>query len=467
MNKVICTGKYIFGLIATVVLSAVLLLGGCSSNGDKNVKQADKTAKGNRQNAVMNIYIPSIDNKTINAIEEFNSTNSVKIKPIMLENEDQGKQYREKIVAAIVSGDGPDIILDNAQWFPALWKMAGNKAFQDFDELIKKDEEFKLEDYRESVMNAGIVNGKRYFLPLGFDIPLFWTTKNLAKQNGIQIDDSNFTWNDFEKLASKSIGKSGKESKKYFVGLDFSFADIFRSSWLKWIDLKNKKTNFTSDEFISLLEMYKRIYSTICPNEEIWKYTDYHFGLLKNNSLILVDGNQLTAPEQLWTDNSIADRYLDSEIEISPYPTIDVDDKYSSQISRFAAIGIYSKYKNEAFSFIKLLLSDKYQASNIVDSYSLAPVKKLSFEKMIKKYTGEAGGSQKITWNQKEYRSVSIPQELTSRINKYINAVDFELMDSNIVEIVDLEVKAYISGKQHAKQTAAAIDQKVTLYLNE
>ena len=446
----------------------ILLLGGCNNNSSNSETKVNKLENSKKQTVSMKMYVYSYDKRTLNAIDDFNYTSEVKIKPILLNDENDGKQYREKIVASILSGDGPDIILDSAYWFPALWKVAGNSAFLDLNETIQKDKEFKLANYRENVMDAGIIDGKRYFMPLGLDIPLLWTTDKLLQQSGIQINGNKFTWNDFEKYALQSTNNISKDSKKYFVGFDFNFADILKSSWSKWVDLRNKKSYFDSTEFINTLEMYKKIYPTICPNEELVQFPGLHFDMLENKSLLIVDGSSEASPYQLWSNNSIVNKRLNSKMEILSYPSIGIYEKISAQIDRFVAIGIYSRNKNEAFNFIKLLLSEKYQGVNTDDVYNTyAPVNKLAYESMIKEYTSETSKNKTVMWKQQDYMSVPIPKELISKTDTYINSMNFEFMDVNIVDIVDIEVKAYISGKQDAKQTAKSINGKVTLYLNE
>lgn len=452
-------------LIGGLIYAALLMFTGCINGNEGQDVNTNAINNPVKRSEAMDIYVYSYDVKTIKAIEEFNSQSQIKISMTELKDESDARQYREKIVTSMLAGNGPDIVLDNAYWFPALWKNIKNGVFYDLNELIEKDKQFNIRDYNESVLDEGRVNSKRYFIPLEFNIPILWSTDKAIKQNDISIGKNGFTWEDFRNNALKCNNKNGV--KKYFVGFDFTFSSIVRSSWAEWVDLVNKKTNFDSDEFITLLKDYKEIYPTICPNEKILNLPGIYFDLLENESLIMVNGSLEASPYQLWNQNSAVNALLDAKMEIYPYPSITAQKKINAQIGRFAAIGSYSGYKNEAFCFIKLLLSDKYQGMDVDGNSFGAPVNQYSFNKLIKILSGEEGRNKALTFKSETIKSIPLQENLIINLNKCISNTKFKIMDVNIVDMIDQEVSDFMEGKQSAEQTAKRINDRVRIYINE
>ena len=79
-----------------------------------------------------------------------------------------------------MSGDGPDIIsLDQPLPFE---KLIENHAFADVDELINTyGSNIDFNDYNTKVMESGIVNRKRYFVPFFYCPNIFISTQEKLK----------------------------------------------------------------------------------------------------------------------------------------------------------------------------------------------------------------------------------------------------------------------------------------------
>lgn len=86
-----------------------------------------------------------------------------------------------KISTEVMSGDGPDIIsLDQPLPFE---KLIENHAFADVDELINTyGSNIDFNDYNTKVMESGIVNRKRYFVPFFYCPNIFISTQEKLKE---------------------------------------------------------------------------------------------------------------------------------------------------------------------------------------------------------------------------------------------------------------------------------------------
>lgn len=126
------------------------------------------------------------------------------------------------------------------------------------------------------------------------------------------------------------------------------------------------------------------------------------------------------------------------------YPTINGEKHINVFASELVAITTKCKYKEEASDFIKIILSEENQANETI----AVPVMDSVFNKQI----------EYIKNNEKVGSQIS---------DLFQNIAGCTLSDGNVSSILNKELPDFISGKKSAEQTAKAIDEKVTLYLNE
>ena len=91
------------------------------------------------------------------------STEDMKIK--LIEFEDY-ETMSERLNIEVMSGGGPDLF-SNYMNLP-FEKLIQNGAFRDLNELIENDtaeDKIDLDNYNQAIMDAGVYDGKRYYLP--------------------------------------------------------------------------------------------------------------------------------------------------------------------------------------------------------------------------------------------------------------------------------------------------------------
>ncbi len=126
---------------------------------------------------IINMYVRSYNTRTLSAIKEFNSASKVQIHTSVINTDEiSTSEYKNKLTTSILAGEGPDIILDLVSSFPSLNKIVENKVFCDLDQYVNNDAHFNLSDYYNKVLDCGITNGQRYYIPLNFRIPILWSS---------------------------------------------------------------------------------------------------------------------------------------------------------------------------------------------------------------------------------------------------------------------------------------------------
>ncbi|HEX2925161.1 MAG TPA: ABC transporter substrate-binding protein [Ruminiclostridium sp.] len=456
-----------FLVLFLMLLSILVSCSKGENTAEKSSMEKSTMTKASGSNQ-MSIYIPENDTLLLNAVAEFNSKNMNSQIAVNEFNYATGiEEIRNKITTALTVGEGPDIIywIDD-RMFPSVRKMLESGAFCDLNTLIEKDPEIKLSDYNRTVLNSGIINGKRYAIPLSYTIPSLWTTKNILARNNIRIDSSKWTWKDFFAEAKKYMDKN-KGRKNYFVvypsdAPQYIMGDICSSL----VNYKNKKTNFNSSKFIGFLKDYKAVSASFCPSDENVTGKEFKNSII-NNSIVTSSTYGYISPDIMFNLNSELAKWLREEVFILGNPSLDESSHKSAYPNRVIGINSNCKSKEKAFDFIKILLSEGYQSSQYVHSI---PVSIKGYTNAVDRVTSaSAARGDKVSQLGGDWVDpVPLPSQAVKNLGDIISSINnCNIVDSKIVEIVSAEVTEYLKSNRSAEATAKIIDDKVLLYLNE
>lgn len=179
------------------------------------------------------------------------------------------EEMKLKMSTEIMAGEGPDIF-SLSQKLP-FEKMAANSTLLDVDELINTYySEINFDDYNTKVMESGVINGKRYFVPLAYSIDAFISTEEtLGKYNLVSTDFSYEALND-------ALSQSG-ESYSLFGSTEDNL-NFFYSFLAQFFDYNSSEIEFDTKDFSKSLDY---IYDLI--NNDTTNENSYYF-LYKNIS---------------------------------------------------------------------------------------------------------------------------------------------------------------------------------------
>ncbi len=247
----------------------------------------------------------------------------------------------------IMSGDGPDIIsLDQPLPFE---KLIENHAFADVDELINTyGSNIDFNDYNTKVMESGIVNRKRYFVPFFYCPNIFISTQEKLKEYDLNFSD--FSYKELSKQLSQekvSCSLFGNESDNY--SLLYSFIDSY-------VNFDNKTTNFDTNSFLENIDYIKKLINNDNTNENVY----YNLYNSENNGCIL------STPKLLFggTIGGVKTAYYNIFLQnITPaiLPNFSYENKITAYVECGIAINQNSDKKDKALRFIEYCLSEDVQ----------------------------------------------------------------------------------------------------------
>ena len=161
------------------------------------------------------------------------------------------EEMKLKMSTEIMAGEGPDIF-SLSQKLP-FEKLTDSKTIADVNELISEfSYDIGIDNCDSKIMDAGVIDGKRYFIPLFYSPDVFITTEETL--NKYNLTSSEFSF----KALSEKLSKNKKEYS-LFGSTDDNIA-FFYSFLDQYIDFNSGNTEFNSDKFSEDLDS---IYSLI------------------------------------------------------------------------------------------------------------------------------------------------------------------------------------------------------------
>lgn len=112
-------------------------------------------------------------------------------------------QYWTKLETAATGEVLPDIFWING---PNIVKYAANDMLVPLDELVESNN-IDLSVYPEGLIDIYTVDGKLYGIPKDWDLTALWYNKKLFDEKGVEYPNENWTWDDMVEAARKLTDK--------------------------------------------------------------------------------------------------------------------------------------------------------------------------------------------------------------------------------------------------------------------
>lgn len=426
-------------ITVSVCILMVLTLFGCNSENDNN-----------NNDDLLTIYVVN-ESPIIRLIDAYNDSNkSDKINVVEIQD---GDTLNSKLSAELMAGKGPDIVLYDSSYngISNMEKMMALDVFADYNELIKNDSSdssIDLKNYNEVVMDSGIYNGKRYFMPISYMPNFLITTTKLSDEYSIDTSKS-ITYEKSPKVLSKYLNKAKKsENMSGFYNVNEELYALIDSN----IDFFNKTNTLQSDKFLNNLNALSELILPADKNNSLG--TDPLELVLKGNTMF-ASLYQITGSEP----NGMGYIYYyfksNSQTPLIMNNLSDSEDTSSAFIDKGFLINNNSDKKESAFKFVKYMLSEDVQCNSEVG----LPVNKAAQKKLIEEIDLDSYNMEKDS-------------DYNNFISNYSNALDGinkcgfrnDYFNNSIINDV---VSKYVSGDITEKQFIKEIQGKTQLYLNE
>lgn len=201
--------------------------------------------------------------------EQFEADNpGVTVRIDILPTESQERSvYIQQLRTKILRGQGPDVYLlptstelmtDAASGyekvsveplFPDVVQAMTNGMFRDISSLYNADEDLGKESLQKTVMDAGVLEGKRYVLPLRYDIPVLYVDRNFAESRGISTE-----------IMTQNVDQIMMQAVQWDdPALAGAFSQMSTAVFTQWLDYANQSVSLDADTIAIFLGSYQAL----------------------------------------------------------------------------------------------------------------------------------------------------------------------------------------------------------------
>ena len=370
-----------------------------------------------------------------------------------------GDEEIKKFNAEIMSGKASDLIcLEGLPYKNYIDK----NTFVDISEIIRNDSTFDISQFYTNIIEACKYKGTLYAMPVSFSFDAVMVDKALTDGQGIRLEDS-WTWEVFAEAALKLVRDNNGDGKTDIYGVAKTdplklFDYIFSSRIKQFIDIENKQCHFDSEEFVKMLEMTKALSN----KETMHTKLDFNTLFDGESSRGTIGFNPVDDMSAFYY--TTLKYMMGDKAEVLAMP-LGSEKGLRTFDATMYAINNNSKLKEEAWAFIKFLISD-----DALDSYNT--INKNASENMMKEMMKvEYSCTSFITADSGEMKAI-ISESLTNKQFEQMKSIISSLGQLNeynlqLKSIMEGELKAYLSNQRSAKDVAKLIQNRVNIYLNE
>ncbi len=397
------------------------------------------------------------------------------------DDEQERLDYISKINTELMSGKGADVL---AMDILPYYKYADSGQLEDLQTYMKEDSSFDISDYRKTVLDAMKYHGGLYVMPLDymFDYIAYDTTFFTGKEKQRLQGSSKFTY--------KQLIQSGKipfqranistagQIRMFRLTEPQMFRKLLRLDYGNYIDIENRKVNFTDGSFVKLLESVREYGEKgyLEADSESGQLTIEDFEKIKQEKLLFkIKGSYSLLSDVLRStgkkdfssfDTSGGDENNDKILGVLANENGDINLDYMQ------AYGINSNSKNKtlAWAFIKFLMSEKMQSST---EFSGLPINNKALKEKVKMDISDILGISSDKGSENQNKELTETQRKVydyylKSVNDFSDELNhYTIQDDTVKEMINTEVTYYFDGSKKATEVASTLQEKIQLYLNE
>lgn len=372
---------------------------------------------------------------------------------------ENNKELSTKLSAELMADKGPDLIFYDSRYggVSNIEKMITQDMFEDFNNLINNDESkitINLDDYNKAVMDSGIYNGKRYFMPISYMPNILITTKEICDKYSVDLSKS-FTCKELEGMLSEFLNEiNTSKDKSVFYDISNKYCELINLN----INFFDRTNTLSSDSFLACLDILDKLNFS---NNLSYDFSALEY--LTQGNVMFIALNDVTGSEP----NGIGMIYYQIIAE-NQTPILLSNLSYDGKsCSAFFDKGFFinknSDKKEEAYEFVKYMLSEEVQKNTEIG----LPVNKNAQSKLINEMSEMSAASLgvEITDNSEAQVSSDYIKSYTN-ILENISSCRFSNNYFNSSIIGDT-VSNYIAGDITREQFIKQLQDKSKIYLDE
>ena len=238
--------KFVSILLAVVLIFSVLTCVGC---------EADKKEK----NTITYYHYEPYVSPVSTLIYQYNEKCKNVQNRINIVEFDDMKEMASRLSTEIMAGKGPDIITSGEleMLSSSTEKLIKQGTFANLDDIFdddSSDDKLDLSDYNSNILNAGVYEGKRYYLPVVFEPQILLTSSVEFSKYSDDNAESKLTYDGVVTLNNNIL--KDRTNNRFFYDSE-NYKRILLNYIDEHVDLYSQKCNFDSENFMESITSLK------------------------------------------------------------------------------------------------------------------------------------------------------------------------------------------------------------------
>ena len=359
---------------------------------------------------------------------------------ILPDNEEERKAALQKLRTEIMAGQGPDVFLlpagstislprPNFSWLDPLFQNVEqamrNRLFLDLSEYFNNDADLNRAALNDRILQGGVADGKRYVLPLGYNMPVLYVDRDRARELGL----------DTEKLSGLNLYELydalyETQDPASTWGVTIGPLNMKFSLFPNLMDYEQGKVTLTGSEIEAFFE-------NRAPLLEVQKdyrpgsWTIHLYNFLSGDAEFVLNGKTACYIGELSMAAELLGTGKGTGMNLSAVPLRSADGSVIADITYWGAINANCPCPEEAYSFLRLFLQEEVQLQKgFGEDYPTV------CSKLRQGWPVLSAGSGELMWNMALRRSVG-----TQTSPELLNAmVSLSFDDSDVENLLSAEI---------------------------
>ena len=374
--------------------------------------------------------------------------------------------FSAQLSVDIAAGKGPDVIFTDSMFNTDVYKVIQAGAFLELDDLIAQDASFDLndDDYIKEVFDAAVYNGKRYAIPFSYSIPLYIANPYRLDDIGFDLSKASDTVSFLNEVVRTT--PKAQATPNYLSSFEGSIlgSELLNLSGIRLVDYETNTALPDEDGLKRLLDAFKPYYHIDADADSIdsnsFRGNYMSAAPFLNNGIVMF----LLTPRPtafIFTANEMNVR---SDFEMIVIP--DMDGKIHANCNRAAAIRAGSPNIQNAWNFIKIMLS--YEMQSHMGITRGVPVMKSAIAAQVEEYRNIWDG---VTGEFKNYTFKDMSDEEAQALIDAVMDIDscgmFGTYTSPVTKMLVDHMTPYLKDEVSYETALTGLKNQLRLYVSE
>ena len=360
----------------------------------------------------------------------------------------------QQMLTEVMAGSGPDLIFFDVGNMD-IEKMVRRGVFADLEPYFEADN-FDWSGYNQAVMDAGVWDGQRLVIPLQYNFPMLYTSQTALDETGFSIENCDTFGGLLDEIEAMQADPS---QKREVFRAKYTFYNFAQYAGIPYVDYDRQKADLSSPELKRGAEIYNNL-------------GGLELGVLDDGisgAADIRDGKALwICPFPPVNGFYTGPEVINTFDELVMMPIRDMDGGIQAQITWAVAVRNNSPNLQNAYEFIKYLLSEEFHTETLDYRWLYYSVLDSANEAYFQDYVYNRAAPLVPPENSYGLDTVDVRQEDFDELMDYTRQITGAYFDcSETLFMRNMRTNGFLSGEVSFEDAAQQAERQMDLYLSE